>query len=227
MNDENIRQEQIRLKSIVGREVSWEEAINSLNIFPDCQYNANDIYNHGADDLCFGYVTRSFYYLRNNYPYAINWETCRETFERSLFGGYFVNHGNFRTAFFISPREGQEYRVPNFIRDIESNRLHLHELTTFMRTNRGRMILIRPSSFWTSCQMRFSLFTILCRAGRNYFFNSIEDALMSYDYSRRTFAAINLFFQGRRNFTGYIVSWQNKWVGHFNNLHETQIHNLR
>jgi hypothetical protein len=74
--------------------------------------------------------------------------------------------------------------------------------------------------------MRFSLLTILFRAGRNYFYNSIEDALMMYDYSRRTFAAINLFFQGRRNYTGPALTWNRKWVARFENLHESQVHEL-
>lgn len=233
---EHIANEAQRLHRITGRtdqDANWREAIESLKILPSHTYNARGVtIDTAITDACFGYVTN--WYRTGLQMY---WHMCRETFERDLrhepprgFSWNVVDHGNFSQAFYLQPFSGQEYRVPNFIRDIELNRLHLNELTTFMRVRNTHIarpvLLVRPSSFWTACTMRFSLLTILCRAGRFYFYNTIEDALMSYDYSRTTFAAINLFLQGRRNYTGPMPLWNRKWVYNFDNLHESQVTGL-
>ena len=247
---EHIVSEAQRIRQITGRNDSnanWLEAIETLKIFPNLTYDASDIaittnaydmpspYSNG--DHSFGCVARTLapgFNITDRLLY-MHWHYCREMFERDMFhgpGGWVsaVDHGHFSHAFYIQPKNGQEYRVPNFIRDVELDRLHLSELTTFMRVSRPGLLrpvlLVRPSSFWSSCPMRFSLLTVLCRAGRYYFYNSIEDALMSYDYSRTTFAAINLFFQGRRNYVGDVLLWNRRWVANFENLHESQVTSL-
>lgn len=205
---------------------NWNEAIDNLNIFPNKLYYVNVPNALSESDCSMGLILPNSIFRNGHYTY---WYLCREVFERDMFI-YARNyesdsfHGKFKFGCMFATTEDQYIRVANFIRDIELNRLTLEELTTFMKTDRGYMH-IRPSSFWTECQMRFSLFTILLRAGRFYYLNSIEDALMSVEYARRTFAAIRLFFQGRRNYIG-TMSWQNKWVDHFKDLNESQITTL-
>ena len=215
---------------------NWYDAIENLKIFPARTYNARDVEIDARftedglyGDNAFGFIVQAF--PRRSSDKMMFWHYCRETFERDLFAATRRLLYDYRYVFYIKPKPGQEYRVPNFIRNIEIDRLNLDELTTFKQVYNSYIdrpvIYIKPSSFWSNCPMRFSLLTILCRAGRYYFFNSIEDALMSYDYSRTTFAAINLFFQGRRRYIGQPLNhWARKWVYHFNNLHESQVHEL-
>lgn len=221
---EHIANEAKRIARITGRQdndANWYEAVENLNIFPSTTYDIGNMYHSSTSEHSFGIIRRGYWTTSR---YMIWWHSCRETFERDLFALVGPYHGNFKFGFVIDPTmHDQECRVAHFIRDIELNKLNLNKLTTFMRVRNKSYVYIRPSSFWTSCQMRFSLFTILLRAGRHYFFNSIEDALLAEPYSRHTFAAIRLFFEGRRNFTGVIDHWQTKWVGYFNDLHESQI----
>lgn len=228
IDETRIANEARRVAKITKRKddkANWQEAVENLKIFPATTYDASRLRwtDNALNGNAFGILT-----TRYTRP-SVDWHTCRETFEREMFDRG-STHGNFQFGFLLRLMEGQEFRVPNFIRNIEVERLNLPELTTFMRVHHeGRTTLtyIRPSSFWTGCSMRFSLFTILCRAGQNYFFNTIEDALMSYEYSRETFAAINLFLNhGRRRYTGGATVWNRKWVYAYRNLHESQVNTL-
>jgi hypothetical protein len=116
--------------------------------------------------------------------------------------------------------------MANLIRNIELDRLNLGELSTFMRVRNKPYICVRPSSFWTSCEMRFSLYTLLIRAGNEYFYNTIEDALYKNSYGRLTMGAIKAFFNGRRNYTGGNLNWRYKWVSQYSHLSENQITTL-
>lgn len=223
----HIENEAKRIYAVTKREdqsANWYEAIENLKIFPQHQYHMGGVYNVRSDDYDLGLIRSGI--MITNMRWTMNWYYCREMFERDIFVHYNNYHGGDRFGFFYSPSAfEQEVRVANFIRDVELNKLQLEELTTFMRTSRG-FIYIRPSSFWTCCQIRFSLFTILIKAGRNYYFNTIDDVLWSHPYSACTMPAINLFFNGRRNYTGTIPNWQYKWVRHYSGVSESEIHTL-
>lgn len=226
---QHIASEASRIQRITGNSdhtANWYEAIENLNIFPWITYDISGVqisqtfFTPSRED--FAFIYRSVH-LHRHY---LSWYSCREVFERDLYY-YGSSHGNFRFGFIVTSPESTQARVPNFIRDIETSRLTLGELTTFMKIrNRRNWIYVRPSSFWTCCQMRFSLFTILMRAGSYYYFNSIEDALMKNEYSRKTFAAIKVFFEGRRNYVGGTPDWKHKWVAHYQHLSESQVYNL-
>lgn len=214
---EHIANEAQRICNIFNRqdnEANWYDAIDNLKIFPERRYVINRLSSDEGDYL-FGIVRSCFTYN------VIYWYYCREMFERDLFAS------NNEFGFVFSPTlHDQEYRVANFIRNIELDQLNLGELTTFMRMANKSLIYVRPSTFWTSCQMRFSLFTILMKAGRYYFFNTIEDALTAEPYAKSTIGAIRAFFNGRRNYTGNIPDWRTKWVSMFQNRNESEIGTL-
>ncbi len=72
------------------------------------------------------------------------------------------------------------------------------EHTKFAKTNRNYAIYIEPSKFWTECEIRRSLFTIVLRAGLNYSSktDNFEDSLKRCDYSSKTWSAVKRFLFG-------------------------------
>jgi hypothetical protein len=142
----------------------------------------------------------------------LKWENCRENFSKTFPAtkGFFFSH---------EPDQGE--RIAVFLDKVEAV-LSLKDRTEYARTNLNFVLWISPSSFWRSCSMRRSLFTILLRAGIKY--NPQEDnfqeALLSQSYIVSTKNAVYRFLFGFTKFRGHQsigIGIGKGWAYHFRN----------
>jgi len=127
-------------------------------------------------------------------PFA--WVKCREQFASR----YCEN----TTGFYFSHSYDYGQNIANFIVKTEeilsvSNKI---SFSTFSLTNRPYAIWVNPSSFWSRCTVRRSLFTILLRSGAFYDpkIDNYENALRSDAYASQTLNAIKRFLFGYTEF---------------------------
>lgn len=197
INDTHISHEAFKIHQSTGNDdanANWQAAVESLKIFPSYRWysppSALPIYSPNED-----------YYGLHSKLKGLEFFKCREMFERAF---YLYRRNYYTDGLLFYHKYGFGDRIANFIRDIELEKLTLHQLSTFMKVNCSEQCVhIKPSRFWTESSMRFSLFTILLRCGKNYFYNSIEDTIQSYSLANQTFPAIKAFLDGRRNYIGY------------------------
>jgi len=79
-------------------------------------------------------------------------------------------------------------------------------------TQRKTISYIIPSSFWTQCSMRRSLFTILLRAAPQYE-GDFDEALYGNQYAAGTREAIERFFSGCTTYNGRQTGWCDQFRG--------------
>jgi hypothetical protein len=139
--------------------------------------------------------------------FTSHFDTCREQFAKKF---DVASHG-----FFLSMEMNNLDSVPRFIRMCEGL-LELDEITSYYLTDMQYIIFIRPASFWKSCYMRRSLFTLLCRLGmyffddkkfENHLFGKCEQTKKekvnnSYAFAAKTEKAITRFFGGHHSYIG-------------------------
>ena len=89
------------------------------------------------------------------------------------------------------------------------------------QTQRKTISYIIPSSFWTECPMRRSLFSILLRAGMSYD-GDFDEALYGNLYASGTKPAIERFFAGCTTYNGRKTGWVNQ----FRDRSERQVQRL-
>lgn len=136
---------------------------------------------------------------------SLSWEKCREQFSHKFTE---VLHG-----FYFCHVAGEGYNVAAFIAKTEEivgfdDFLHSYAPSKFCKTDNDSVLWIEPSRFWSKCEMRRQLLTILLRAGMNYnpTTNNYEEALWSKDkmgnnYAMETQLAVMRFLFG---FTQYV-----------------------
>jgi len=136
--------------------------------------------------------------------HVVQWIGCREVFHRRA-------NKTFRARgfYFVISKNGRE-DLAQFIKEVE-DRLVLSTRTKIHQTNLPDVVYIDPSRFWFRQWMRFSLFTILLRAGMRYKGN-IEDTLKASTYSSQTYRAIIRFLEGRTHWTGWGWNWVETFV---------------
>lgn len=127
------------------------------------------------------------------------WYYCRDLFHSQL---YNLN------LFFFSHDSARGYCVAAFMRKVEE-KLNVEPKSEFGPTQRKTIMWVKPSRWWTGRAMRRSLFTILLRAGCQYFPNkdNFEEALFSDPYAMSTKYAVQRFFAGNTAYTGRSRGW--------------------
>lgn len=125
------------------------------------------------------------------------WKKCREQFASNFTATI--------PGFFFSHKPNNGHNVAAFIAKTEeilalTNKLDVY--TKFGRTNRLYATWIELTKFWSECECRRSLFTILLRCGDNYDAeaDNYEEALDSVGYSKNTIIAVRRFLYGHTRF---------------------------
>jgi len=131
-----------------------------------------------------------------------HWDHCREQFAPKWDGptdGFYFSHG-----------AGESENVAGFICKTEEI-LTLIDRSGYSKTDRDTILWVRPSPFWSCCEIRRSLFTILLRCGRLYNpeRDNYEDSLygksdsvpQAQEYVNATDLAVKRFLFG---FTKYV-----------------------
>lgn len=134
---------------------------------------------------------------------TLHWHHCREQFA--------VVYTQHTPGFFFShpPEKGEN--IAEFLNKFEQI-LGLEGLnspypySTFAGTGCHSVLWVEPSRFWSSCQMRRSLLTVLLRCGINYQ-NNFDEALFSDQYEQNLYAretknALLRFMFGFTRYTG-------------------------
>lgn len=134
-------------------------------------------------------------------PKQPHWWHCREEF-----AGRF---GPETPGFFFTVRPDESVRVAGFLTKSEEV-LSLPEVSRFSHTDKESVMWIEPSRFWTDCDMKRSLLTILLRCGTYYdpVRDNFEEALFGIlrandkarEYAQATRSAILRFFFGFTRF---------------------------
>jgi hypothetical protein len=144
----------------------------------------------------------------------LNWERCRESF-----AAHFTAN---QPGIFFACRTA----TPGVPMDVASFLLKTEEIiglssfelpySSFLRSDKERIIWVRPSAFWMVCEMRRQAFTIFLRAGLNYIGekNNYEEALWGEHCARESKRAIMRFLFG---YVRYIPDKDEKvgWVNIF------------
>jgi hypothetical protein len=136
----------------------------------------------------------------------LDWEKCRERFAS--------NFNSSTKGFYFSHEQNRGEYIACFIDKVETILIEgsgvLLEKTEFGRTNLNFALWVAPSSFWSCCPMRRSLFTILLRSALNYdpCVDNFEQALYTDDTKNGQFAgetkeAIQRFLFGFTNYQGH------------------------
>lgn len=139
---------------------------------------------------------------------SLSWERCRERWSNAFTQDV--------KGFFFSHEEGASDNIAAFIDKTEE--IIGVEKSGFGKTNRRYAIWVAPSSFWTLCGMRRSLYTILLRAGLAYHVDqdNYEQALFNQEYVKDTKQAVIRFLYG---FTKFVegIGWSScrGWVTQF------------
>lgn len=129
----------------------------------------------------------------------IHWDHCREQFAAKF--------DEFTSGFYFSHPAGKSCDVAGFIAKFETI-IGLSEFSTYSKTNKESVLWVSPIKFWTNCEMKRSLMTLLLRCGINYDSSkdNFDDALFG-DYKesiyvKETKSAILRFMFGFTKFTG-------------------------
>ena len=109
-------------------------------------------------------------------------------------------------VFFFALKPGVEGNCADFIQKTEEiidiEKLG-HKYSEFSKPTKPHCLWIKPSSFWSSCEIKRSFLTVLCRCGVNYIVNNdkdnYEDALFSINYFQLTQDATKRFLFGFTN----------------------------
>lgn len=140
---------------------------------------------------------------------GITWYTCREQFHLA------TNRRKDKSFFFAVNRNrfpGEALaghpKVAEFLIELET-RLGLETRCVLTDTDSPTLIHADPGGWWGG-GMRFSLFSILLRAGLNYN-GDVEAVLRTHPYCSRTQEAIKRFFAGYTCYTGSTGMWFNKF----------------
>lgn len=139
------------------------------------------------------------YALQAAPPKNVHWDHCREQFAAKF--------NEFTPGFYFSHLPGKSYDVGEFITKFETI-VGLSENSIFSKTDKESVLWISPAVFWTNCQMKRSLMTILLRCGINYDItkDNFDDALFGdykeASYVKETRSAIMRFMFGFTKFTG-------------------------
>lgn len=130
---------------------------------------------------------------------VVQWYYCRDLFHSRLYNC---------KLFFFTHQTSKGRNIAEFMHKIESI-LGLKSVSEYGPTQRKAVMWIKPSRWWTVKPMRRSLFTILLRAGNNYFHtkDNFQDALFSDPYSFGTRYAIERFMAGYTMYTGKKRGW--------------------
>lgn len=137
----------------------------------------------------------------------MHWYHCREMYHTD------ANMRFWKRGFYFSlPKDNRTWFCDFF--NIIEEQLHLKKKSRFFKTNMPGVLYIEPASFWHKQWMRYSLFTILCRAGMAYDpSKGMEAALRSNIYIKMTYRAVQFFLAGRTRYTGFSVGWVNAFAG--------------
>lgn len=122
-------------------------------------------------------------------------EECREKF-----APYFTDKTN---GFYFKHGIGQVLGVARFVLKTEKI-LKLPEHSRFGKTNRKTILWVEPSTFWKTCEMRQSLYTLILRAGLCYVpeQDNYESALLGEEFIKHTKDAIARFLFGFTKYRG-------------------------
>lgn len=165
---------------------------------------------------------------------VVYWDGCREVFAR--------NFKNNSYGFFFVVPENKINSSQNFLEMCETV-IDLKNKTKFFKTIRKEIVLIKPSLFWMDCDIKRSLFTLLCRISlfhKNT--SSWEDTMFGEKFTEidkkinsnkedvlKTKNAIIRFFLGYTHFTGKIYQREDVgplkhgWVQEFYDLSVIEI----
>ena len=155
------------------------------------------------------------------------WYTCREQFATPFTNDkkeiLFCHNANCDKKIVLFIRKVEE--ILNFSLSEENEKV---EPIEFCKTTHPHVLYLKISNFWSSCEMRRQLLTILLRCGQNYnsttgvdyVENNFEQALWSEIYASGTKNAVMRFLFG---FTEYIndtkafnmpnkIGWYNCWA---------------
>lgn len=223
-------------------EYNWHTAVERLKIFPDEVLSLNlDRFNDVMLNIMgteLGFIIDT--YRRQNATTVTNkleFHGCRETLEKTWLKGkvykqnqsVYVLSDYFYFSVYQQSLLSSPISVPFFIRLIETQKLNLTQLTKFQLAKEG-VIKVTPSDFWSQQTIRFSLFTLLLRAG--YYFNlncenpnyeecytlAIKRSRPNGNFLNYCVDAINRFMD---NYTWYIPYhlWEEtnrNWIDNFN-----------
>lgn len=133
-----------------------------------------------------------------------SWQSCRETFQNYLP----------MTALLMCHEPNIGRNIAEFMNIFETRMGH-QKITVCGPTNWNRVTWIIPAKFWVDKPMRFSLLTALLRAAVRYVpaEENFDKALYSYNYTKGTKAAIEMFMQGRTWYKGDVNGWYRQFQG--------------
>ncbi len=163
-----------------------------------------------------GSFGKSFYNQKRDGLLMIDdWFFCREDFfweSRTL------------THFFMWGVKGRLKGVADFMKHVE-RKLKVSSKTQFGPTQVPQVMWIRPSPWWKSGKMKWSLYSALLRAGLQYK-GDYEEALFSTQYTKKTRYAVERFMDGHTKFVGRscLIGWMNQF---FYGEEEPIWHNVR
>ena len=139
------------------------------------------------------------YALDSEPPKDVHWDHCREQFAAKF--------NELTPGFYFSHPLGKSHDIGEFIAKFETI-IGLSELTTYSHTEKNSVLWVVPAKFWSDCQIKRSLMTILLRCGVNYDISkdNFDDALFG-DYKetiyvKETRSAMLRFMFGFTKFTG-------------------------
>lgn len=145
-----------------------------------------------------------------------NWYKCREMFAKQF-------SENIDGFYCSLEKECSADGLPEFLA-ITEDILKIESPSVYQKSTHPLAIFIRPSSFWKTCPIRRSLFTILVRAGLAYRpqYNSWEDAIYTQDYIKITRKAVLRFMYGC---TKFVPGERDRagWVTTFRHCNEDEI----
>jgi len=139
------------------------------------------------------------YALEAEPPKDVHWDHCREQFAAKF--------NELTPGFYFSHPVGKSHDVGEFLAKFETI-IGLTAFSTFSKTEKESVLWIVPAAFWTNCQMKRSLMTIILRCGINYDSakDNFDDALFGEyketTYVKETRSAMLRFMFGFTKFTG-------------------------
>lgn len=142
-------------------------------------------------------------------PKDVRWDHCREQFAAKF--------NESIEGFYFSHPIGKSYDIGEFINKFELI-IGVENYTEFAITEKQNILWIKQSDFWTNCQIKRSLFTILIRCGMNYDakIDNFDDVLFGeYKeniYLKETKSALLRFMFGFTYFTGKINNYTSTTV---------------
>lgn len=136
----------------------------------------------------------------------LTWTHCRE-----LFHGYVREND-----FFFSVDKNQIPHLIDFISKVEEL-LKITERTVIMYTNKENVVFVQKSKFWKLQCIRFSLFSMLLRAGldhkegKDIFCTMFDENNKNSKYLRDTEKHVRGFLLGKIWYTGFSRQWRDSF----------------